>query len=144
MDQLKVIKKFVNIFHYKTRLSKDLIEDFVMEAFTRMYEKQPENNNLEGWLRITITNIIHDHFREDKKLLYYYDNEESIIDVDLIRGCINELEDKQRQIVILHYYEGFKYHEIAEILNIQMHDVKNRIKRAKYLLKIQLIDIHGD
>lgn len=47
-----------------------------------------------------------------------------------IRGLINELSEPLRQVIILIYYEGIKYREVAEILNIPVGTVKSRLHTA--------------
>ncbi len=43
---------------------------------------------------------------------------------------INQLSDSLRQVVILIYYEGIKYREVAEILQIPVGTVKSRLHTA--------------
>lgn len=46
---------------------------------------------------------------------------------DLIRQSLSELVNEQRTIVIMKEYEGLKFWEIAEILNISENTVKTRL-----------------
>ena len=49
---------------------------------------------------------------------------------DLVRGCINRLPDFMKQVVLMAYYQGLKYQEIAEILDIPLGTVKSRLHAA--------------
>ena len=56
--------------------------------------------------------------------------------VENIHDAINRLPDRCRQIYLLKRYDGLKYSEISEILNISVNTVKTQMKRAvKFLVK---------
>jgi RNA polymerase sigma-70 factor (ECF subfamily) len=52
-----------------------------------------------------------------------------------IRASVDRLPDFLRQVVVLAYYQGLKYREIAEILGIPVGTVKSRLHAA--LVKLQ-------
>ncbi len=52
-----------------------------------------------------------------------------------VRASVDRLPDFLRQVVVLAYYQGLKYREIAEILGIPVGTVKSRLHAA--LVKLQ-------
>jgi RNA polymerase sigma-70 factor (ECF subfamily) len=46
---------------------------------------------------------------------------------DLLQDCLLELSEEQREVVIMKEYEGLKFREIAEVLNISENTVKSRM-----------------
>jgi RNA polymerase sigma-70 factor (ECF subfamily) len=54
---------------------------------------------------------------------------------ELVRASVDNLPDFLRQVVILAYYQGLKYREIADILGIPVGTVKSRLHAA--LVKLQ-------
>ncbi len=46
---------------------------------------------------------------------------------DLLQQCLMELSDEQREVVIMKEYEGLKFREIAEALNVSENTVKSRM-----------------
>jgi RNA polymerase sigma-70 factor (ECF subfamily) len=52
-----------------------------------------------------------------------------------MRNCVERLPDFLRQVVLLAYYQGLKYREIADILRIPVGTVKSRLHAA--LVKLQ-------
>jgi RNA polymerase sigma-70 factor (ECF subfamily) len=48
----------------------------------------------------------------------------------LVRAAVDELPDFLRQVVILGYYQGLRYQEIADILDIPLGTVKSRLHTA--------------
>jgi len=52
-----------------------------------------------------------------------------------VRAAVDRLPDFLRQVLVLAYYQGLKYREIAEILEIPVGTVKSRLHAA--LIKLQ-------
>jgi RNA polymerase sigma-70 factor (ECF subfamily) len=52
-----------------------------------------------------------------------------------VRAAVDALPDFMRQVVILAYYQGLKYREVADILKIPVGTVKSRLHAA--LVKLQ-------
>ncbi len=52
-----------------------------------------------------------------------------------VRASVDQLPDAYRQVVVLAYYQGMKYRDIAEILDIPVGTVKSRLHAA--LMKLQ-------
>lgn len=52
-----------------------------------------------------------------------------------IRATVDALPDLLRQVLVLAYYQGLKYREIADILNVPVGTVKSRLHAA--LVKLQ-------
>lgn len=57
-----------------------------------------------------------------------------------VRMCVEQLPDFLKQVLILAYYQGLKYREIAEILNIPVGTVKSRLHTALARLQDALAD----
>lgn len=49
---------------------------------------------------------------------------------DILQGALAELSDEQREVVIMKEYEGFKFREIGEVLNVSENTVKSRMYYA--------------
>jgi RNA polymerase sigma-70 factor (ECF subfamily) len=56
---------------------------------------------------------------------------------DRVRASVDRLPDFLRQVLVLAYYQGLKYREIADILDIPVGTVKSRLHAA--LVKLQEI-----
>jgi len=57
---------------------------------------------------------------------------------ELVREAIEELSEEQREVMLLHKYQGLAYKEIAEILGITTESVKQRAYRAHMKLRDSL------
>ncbi len=140
--------------------AKDLVQDTYMKAF-RFIESFQTGTNAKAWLfRILKNSFINDYRKKSKepnKVDYqevetYYNSEdvnrqitadlrvESLKDMigDEISNALNSLEVDFRTVIILCDLEGFKYEEMAKILDIPIGTVRSRLHRARQLLKEKL------
>ena len=53
----------------------------------------------------------------------------------LMEKAIQELDEINRQIIILFYYEDYSIKEISEVLNVSGMNVKQRLSRSRKVLK---------
>ncbi len=49
----------------------------------------------------------------------------------LVRGAVDRLPEKERNVVILRHYQGLKFREIAEITGLTTRTVQNCLRRAR-------------
>lgn len=117
-------------------------EDAVQETFIRYIQKSPDfadNEHEKAWLITVATNKCKDmlryrsrHFTESEELL----NSCALEKEDSgILDALMELKDKYRIILTLHYVEGYKVEEIAELTGISPSAVKMRLSRGRKLLE---------
>lgn len=71
---------------------------------------------------------------------------EWIVDPDRLQAAIDELPEEFKLVVLLFYFEGCSYREIAEKLSLQIGTVMSRLSRAKRRLRGALFDpeLHVD
>lgn len=62
---------------------------------------------------------------------------------DLIEGKLNELPPLQREAILLYFYEGMKYTEIAELLGVKVKSARALIYRSLESLKDLLSPYKG-
>jgi RNA polymerase sigma-70 factor (ECF subfamily) len=140
--------------------AKDLVQDTYFKAF-RFIESFQRGTNAKAWLfRILKNSFINDYRKKTKepnKVDYqevetYYNSEDvdrqitSDLRVDALKDMIgdeisnalNSLDVDFRTVIILCDLEGFKYEEMAKILDIPIGTVRSRLHRARQLLKEKL------
>lgn len=142
--------------------AKDLVQDTYLKAY-RFIDSFHEGTNAKAWLfRILKNSFINDFRKKSKqpsKVDYqevesYYnsDDVDRTITTDLrvdtvkdmigdeISNALNALDVDFRTVIILCDLEGFKYDEMAKILDIPIGTVRSRLHRARNLLKEKLRD----
>jgi len=140
--------------------TKDLVQDTYLKAY-RFIDSFQEGTNAKAWLfRILKNSFINDYRKRKKepaKVDYqdvetYYNSEdvdrqitpdlrvEALRDMmgDEISNALNALDVDFRTVIILCDLEGFKYDEMAKILDIPIGTVRSRLHRARNLLKEKL------
>jgi RNA polymerase sigma factor (sigma-70 family) len=151
-------------FGYRLTLDRDDAKDLVQDTYFKAYrfvESFQKGTNAKAWLfRILKNSFINDYrkkVKEPNKVDYqevesYYnsDDVDRQITADLrvdalkdmigdeISNALNALDVDFRTVIILCDLEGFKYEEMAKILDIPIGTVRSRLHRARQLLKIKL------
>ena len=140
--------------------SKDLVQDTYLKAY-RFITSFERGTNAKAWLfRILKNSFINDFRKKSKepsKVDYqevesYYNSDEvdktittelrveTVQDMigDEISNALNALDVDFRTVIILCDLEGFKYDEMAKILDIPIGTVRSRLHRARNLLREKL------
>ena len=118
----------------------DAAQEAVIRAWERMETlRRPEY--FETWLTRILINVCYDMLRARKNIVPL----EELAEQPAPEGADRELHDaiqklggELRIVVVLHYMEGYRLREIAEMLEIPIGTVKTRLMRAKKQLRIQL------
>lgn len=147
----KFIYKRLYLFARNFLMDEALADDIVQEVFLGLWNKGKEMREdipLERYLFISIRNSCVDYHRrlnildkyqrhliESEAMVYFPYGEEEAERSIKIRKLLGKLPDMQRQVVELSTWEGLKYKEIAERLNIAEGTVHTHIKRAYKFIK---------
>ncbi|MET3114504.1 RNA polymerase sigma factor (sigma-70 family) [Pedobacter sp. CG_S7] len=128
----------------------DLVQDTMLKAVT-YYSKFKEGTNLKGWLFTIMKNTFINNYRRLVKknamitqaddissANLYYSASKNQCDSKFVMGDINKAMatlQPEYYVPFIKYFEGYKYHEIAIMLNIPIGTVKTRIHVARQILK---------
>jgi RNA polymerase sigma-70 factor (ECF subfamily) len=131
----------------------DLVQDTLVKAYTNR-EKYADGTNLKAWLFTIMKNtfitqyqrmVRRNTFIDTTDNLHFINSNESLQDNGAIASFMREdiekaleLTEEIYRLPFLMYFQGFKYHEIAEELNLPIGTVKNRIHIARKDLKQML------
>lgn len=135
----------------------DLLQETMLKAFTYR-EKFVDATNLKGWLYTIMKNSFINNYRRLAKRNALIDQTDNtyVLDSPLhttsnlgeakflakdIEKAINQIPADLRKTFLLNH-EGYKYHEIADMLHIPIGTVKTRIFIARRLLR-QKLRTHG-
>lgn len=142
--------------------AKDLVQDTYLKAY-RFIESFEKGTNAKAWLFRILKNSFINDFRKKSKQPSKVDYQEvetfynsgdvdegittdlrieTVQDMigDEISNALNSLDVDFRTVIILCDLEGFKYDEMAKILDIPIGTVRSRLHRARNLLKERLND----
>jgi RNA polymerase sigma-70 factor (family 1) len=132
-------------------------EDITQESFIRLWQKHNAfscENAIKAFLYIitrnACLNFIRHWQRRQKNMLSWSrsrrDDEETVLgklakmDVHRqVHSAVRALPPECSRIIWLSYLDGLKNQEIAQLLNISVHTVKNQKTRGLHLLKKRLL-----
>jgi RNA polymerase sigma-70 factor (ECF subfamily) len=140
------LQSFARKFTLNRDESLDLVQDTILKALTYQ-EKFTEDTNLKGWLFTIMRNTFINNYRKTKRLrttvdttqdLYYLNVEdehtfhspEANFQYEDVWKNVHEIREELLVPFKMHA-SGYKYHEIANYLQIPIGTVKNRIFHAR-------------
>lgn len=147
------LKPFAMTLTRDMESAKDLIQETLYRALANR-EKYNAGTNIKAWMYTIMRNIFINNYRRNAKQNTIFDNTpndhlldhnqfttanaaETNLSLKEIKEAVHHLPDIFKNPFEL-YFEGYKYHEIADILSEPLGTIKSRIHFARKLLKQQL------
>ncbi|MEQ9300826.1 MAG: sigma-70 family RNA polymerase sigma factor [Cyclobacteriaceae bacterium] len=132
-----------------------LLEDFIQELFFELTDKRERLSNvksIKGYLFASLKRKILRDMRRTKReelvddgFLFSYEKQSHAIfndlkeaDFRLVFQKVNQLPISQREIIFLYFYEGMKYSEIAEVLDVKVETARKHMYRALKELRAEI------
>jgi RNA polymerase sigma-70 factor (ECF subfamily) len=148
------LKSYALNFTRDAEDANDLVQDTMVKAI-RYYQQFEMGSNLKGWLFTIMKNTFINDYRRRVKTNALIVQDDEISSANLSNSATRNdaegnfiMKDIKTAIASLpevyavpfvRFFEGYKYHEIAEDLNIPIGTVKTRIHVARGLLKNYLV-----
>ena len=134
--------------------AEDLVHDAFVEAYLKIDQvRQPER--FRAWLRTLTLNLCRMWIRRRKHTIRVEEmTDEELAETELVcsptgeddemapsmmKAAMSGLSYKERLILVLHYWEGLSYDEIASFLDIPRGTVMSRLHRARERLKKEML-----
>ncbi len=122
--------------------AQDITQDVFLSLMQRDLSPLSENE-LKAYIIRTAVNKCNDfHRRLTRRNVVYFDDTEPIF-TEKEQSILDEvlkLPKKYRDVVYLHYYEGYQVKEIAEMLGSKPATISSQLNRAREKLKLMLTD----
>lgn len=116
------------------------VEDLVSTAFLKIYQNlssyDPEKASLSTWVYTIVRNTVTDYYRTRKIHISYDEACEfpaPTADQDILEqlaDALLTLKEKERDLIILHYYKGYKLTQIADMMEMSYINTKVIHKNA--------------
>ena len=125
-------------------------EDLTQETFLRVWrnaEKWTPDARLETWLYRIAYNLFIDSRRREKLQTTVLDDElhsggdtpeQALLrksDAERVERAMNSLPDRQKEALVLCYYQGLKAKDAAEILSVTQGALESLLFRARQTMK---------
>lgn len=152
--KIQGLSKYLRPFALKLTRDKEEANDLMQETMLKAIsnrEKFAEGTNLKAWLYTIMKNtfitqyhrmVRRNTFIDTTDNLHYLNSNDHVTHnssstsfaLEDINEALEDLKDEYRVPFMMHF-RGFKYHEIADELQIPIGTVKNRIHIARKSLK---------
>lgn len=123
-------------------------EDVLHDCFVRVYQSASgyqEQRKLLAWILTITKHLCMDKLRERNKVSLlqdqdwrqYIDKHSGMSPEDklVLSACMQQLDDDERQIVVLHAVSGFLHREIAQLMGMPLSTVASKYHRSIKKLK---------
>ena len=153
VSNAEFLKPFAITLTRDSEEAKDLFQETLYRAIANK-DKYNVGTNIKAWLYTIMRNIFINNYRRKAKQNTIFDNSpndflldynqavtineaESNLKLKDINAAIHGLPEIFRNPFLL-YFDGYKYHEIADMLKEPLGTIKSRIHFARKLLKAQI------
>jgi len=153
VNNAEFLKPFAITLTRDTEAAKDLFQETLYRALANR-DKYNVGTNIKAWLYTIMRNIFINNYRRKVKQNTIFDStpndfllnqNQAVVanaaEVNLrlkdIQEAIHNLPGIFKNPFLL-YFDGFKYHEIADMLGEPLGTIKSRIHFARKLLKTQI------
>lgn len=153
-------KKLIYTSAYRMMGNKEEAEDVSQEAFIRIYGSLARYNSefkFSTWAMKITSNLCLDHLRKRKNVALPMENLPEITDDDKtpeecyisdetgreVQAAIDKLPAKYKEFLVLFHVQNLSYQEIMDLTGESLTIVKNRLYRARQMLKEIMIENKG-
>ena len=164
----QLVSPYINtLYSFAFRLSQsaDDAEEIVQLLLTRLFPKLEELEQVESlrpWLMRSLYNLYVDSYRKQQRTLAIISPEEMPVNVlstdktpyenmelshnqQVITAAMQQLNEEQRLVMMLHDAEGYTLVELADILQTPIGTLKSRLHRGRNLVReITEMELFGD
>lgn len=123
--------------------AEDLVSDIFLKAYAKWDTYDPAKASLSTWIYTISHNTVVDYYRGRKNLVEYADYmdaeafaaEEPDEQLEQLADALMKLKEKERDLIILHYYKGYTLKKVAERMGMSYINAKVIHKRALAALR---------
>ncbi|MGJ1205329.1 RNA polymerase sigma factor [Sphingobacterium lactis] len=150
MQQSNVLLEYAKNFTKDHNDAEDLLQDTLIKVY-RYIDNFKEGTNLTGWIYTIMRNTFINNYRKKSIVNSVVTQKEEFTPSDLIKSSVknnvenaflnDDIQYALQKLPEMYYrpfvmhFEGYKYYEIAEYLQIPDGTVKTRIHMARKMLQ---------
>ena len=153
LNNAEFLKPFAVTLTHDNEAAKDLYQETLYRALANQ-DKYHVGTNIKAWLYTIMRNIFINNYRRKAKQNTLFDSTPNEYLLNLNQGAVTNdavtginVKEVQKAIYglpeifrnpFLLYFDGYRYHEIADMLKEPLGTIKSRIHFARKLLKTQV------
>lgn len=129
-------------FYYQKVKDVAVCEDLTQNVFLKVikYKHSYKGGKFVSWIFKIARNLFYDYYQDQKKIQHFEDidkvseelNEEHLEkqeEVSHLMRVLNNLNEKDKELIVMNRINGIKYEQIAEIIGSNTIAVKTKIHR---------------
>jgi RNA polymerase sigma-70 factor (ECF subfamily) len=140
---------------YRMTGDQSMAEEYTQESFIKVFTRLKDfqgRSTLSTWIHSVTVSVVLSGLRKVKRIRNRETEFDGVVeekvgvrspDVALkirLHTAIDALPAEMRIVFLMHDLEGFKHHEIADILDVPVGTTKSRLSRARQTLRFELGD----
>ncbi len=159
-----ILYNFIRRFGFNNEEAEDILQDVFIKVWKHVDNFDEEKSSFKTWIFTITKNSIYDALRKKKnnKIIFSLDNKDfegntedvedlqsdifKILDTEknknILLKSIDELNEEEKTVILLHFEEGMTFKEISELFNVSLNTVKSKYRRSLIKLKGVLGDLH--
>ena len=153
LDVLTILfdRYHVRIFNFFNKMvqNKMVSEDLTQDVFLKLmkYRTSYNNGNFAAWIFTVARNIFSSYYQKNKKERSNLIDDDRLAsteitdttakeeELDHLQKALLQLKNSERELIVMHRFQGIKYEQIAEIMNSNENAVKVKVHRVLKKLK---------
>jgi len=160
---LYAYEKPIYSYIYRLVRRREEAEDLTQESFIKLYQHLDSvdtSKNFRAWVYKIATNTVYDWLRKKQKRQELFIIDDPNIQFETVdtqtpyqdmqrverakdvESALEKVRPVYRAVLLLFYWQGFGYNEIAQVLSLPLNTVKTYLYRAKHALKQELAQTH--
>ncbi|MFY9153194.1 MAG: sigma-70 family RNA polymerase sigma factor [Prolixibacteraceae bacterium] len=142
---------YQELFYYGIKIVPlpELVKDSIQDLFTDVWERRKKMTgvgNFKAYLLISLRRELIRRINKVRKenqgdtlntLQFSFSAEDFLISDEenrnhskLLTGSMQSLTERQREVILLRFFHGLEFHEIAQVLEMNVQSVRNLLFRA--------------
>ncbi|MBM2320578.1 MULTISPECIES: RNA polymerase sigma factor [Marivita] len=153
VEHLSAMRAFAMSLTRNSALADDMVQDALVKAWTKIDSYKP-GTNMRAWLFTILRNTYYSHHRKARREVADVDGEmaaslaqkpdhDGRLQMRDFNRAFDQLNDEQREALVLVGAGGFSYEEAAETCGVAVGTIKSRVNRARKQL-VEILQMSDD
>jgi RNA polymerase sigma-70 factor (ECF subfamily) len=153
VEHLGAMRAFAMSLTRNSALADDMVQDALVKAWSKI-ETFEAGTNMRAWLFTIVRNTYYSHHRKARREVADVDgvlseavaqkpDHDGRLQMRDFNAAFDQLNDEQREALVLVGAAGFSYEEAAETCGVAVGTIKSRVNRARSRLA-ELMSIDDD
>jgi RNA polymerase sigma-70 factor (ECF subfamily) len=142
-------------YFYRLSGNRTLSDDLLSELFVKLVKKigSYKGGSFDGWIFRIASNIFADHLRAKQKQKKLIENKVLILEsasvglkysdkhsLDKLQRQLDKLDEKTKELIVLRFYSGLSFKEIAQIRKEPIGTTLSKLHRAVAKLRELMVE----